>query len=75
MFKNIFGKVYDVVINIIKNILKCIYVLIKLGLFSFCALLPFIICIAIGVIKTNLLWFALSILLEIIWLVVYVIKR
>lgn len=75
MFKNIFGKVYDVVFNIIKLILKCLYILIKLSIISFCALLPFIICITIGVIKTNLLWFALSIVLEVIWLSVYVIER
>lgn len=73
--KTAFGKVYDVVFNIIKLILKYLYIIIKLSITSFCALLPFIICITIGVIKTNLLWFALSIVLEIIWLLVYAIKR
>lgn len=73
--KTNFGKVYDTVFNIIKLILKYFYILIKLAVSSFCALLPFIICITIGVLKTNLLWFALSIILEVIWLLVYVIER
>jgi hypothetical protein len=73
--KTNFGKVHDVVFNIIKLILNYLYILIKLSVSSFCALLPFIICITIGVLKTNLLWFVLSIVLEVIWLAVYVIKR
>ena len=75
MPKYIFGKVYDAIFNMIKVIFKCFYTLIKVFVCGFCALLPFIICITIGIMKTNLLWFVLGLILEIMWLVVYVIKR
>ena len=64
MLKNIFSNLYNSIISIIKLIL-----------FGLCALLPFILCVIMGVLQTNLIWFILSVILEVIGLVVYIIKR
>lgn len=64
MLKNIFSNLYNSIISIIKLIL-----------FGLCALLPFIICVIMGVLQTNLIWLILSVILEVIWLVLYIIKR